>query len=256
MKTRTKAVLAIILCNGLISVAVSQIILNSNGNIEIRNYANAQKYTYHYGDLHLIGLSGSSYGDLYTNRVYVFGPAYLYGNLTVSGNAIIHGALSVLGSKSFVHPHPTDDKKFIKYVAMESGQALTVARGTAKTVNSQVTISLPEHFSLVTNKDEPITVILTPESAPVLLYNKQKNTKEIVVAMKTEDFKTFGDVEFSYQVTGVRDGFEKQEIVVSEDRLSSTSSARADVQKRIDAYAKKKKAEQELELKNKEKAAQ
>lgn len=58
---------------------------------------------------------------------------------------------------------------------------------------------------------------------------------------------------FSYQVTGVRDGFEKQDVVVDEKKLDSPSLVREDVQRRIDAYLVKARAEKARELENRKK---
>jgi hypothetical protein len=160
-----------------------------------------------------------------------------YGNFQVSG-----------GSKFFIHPHLTDDSKAIRYICTESGESLTLARGIAKTENGQITVELPEHFSMVTSKDAPITVIITPEGAPVLLYTKQKSSERIVVAMKESDFVEFKDVEFSYQVTGVRDGFEKIETIVNVDDLEKAMPAREDVQKRIDGLIEKMKEKFEVKV--------
>ncbi|MCL2722699.1 MAG: hypothetical protein FWD47_15325, partial [Treponema sp.] len=79
-----------------------------------------------------------------------------------------------------------------------------------------------------------------------------KNREKVVVAMKPSDFSEFKDVEFSFQVTGVRDGFEKQEVIVDEDKLESSFTIREDVKKRIDAYIERDKARRELKYQEKE----
>jgi hypothetical protein len=168
------------------------------------------------------------------------------GHLLVTGNLSFDGSIYGVIPKNFIHPHPTDDSKVIRYAAIESSEALTLARGVAKTVNGEVTIALPEHFSMVTCKDEPISVIVTPKGAPALLYTKQESREKIVVAMKESDFVEFKDVEFSYQVTGVRDGFEKVETIISIDDLDKTTPAREDVQKRIDVLSEKIKEKNEV----------
>jgi hypothetical protein len=185
------------------------------------------------------------WGRLWCNRVTV-----LQGDIIIGlGTLQIHnGGLYVAGVKSFIHPHPTDESKLIRYIAIESGEALTVARGVAKTVGGEVIIELPEHFSMVTSQEAPITVIVTPEGAPVLLYVREKSREKIVVAMREPDFVEFRDVEFSYQVTGVRDGFEKIEVVVDEDKLDPRDSVRRDVQGRIDAYGERVRTRMDRQL--------
>lgn len=251
MKKQTNMILTIILLSGIIVNAVSQIVLQSNGNIDIHTPNISGRYTFQYGDLILSGGTHGAGWGWFKSPYLSTGTMSVEGNLQASTNLIIGGSLGVSGNKSFLQLHPTDTAKFIQYFAMESGEALTVAQGVARTVNGEATVALPEHFSLVTNKNEPITVALTPEGAPVLLYAKQKSTKEIVVAMAAADLKKYKDVDFSYQVTGVRDGFENQEIVIGEDKLTSPPPARADVQKRIDTYVNK----QNVALVNQKKAS-
>ena len=64
--------------------------------------------------------------------------------------------------------------------------------------------------------------------------------------MKPSDFSEFKDVEFSYQVTGVRDGFEKQDIIIAEEKLDAVPTKedfeRNDVQRRIKAMMDRKAA--------------
>jgi hypothetical protein len=167
-------------------------------------------------------------------------PTYNQGNLRVEGNI-------VATTKCFIHPHPTDESKVIRYISIESGEALTVARGVARTEGGEAVIELPEHFSMVTSGEVPITVIITPEGAPVLLYTRYKSKDKIVVAMREPDFVEFRDIEFSYHVTGVRDGFEKIETIVNEDNLSTLGSVREDVQERIDALRERTRTRLEKE---------
>jgi hypothetical protein len=143
------------------------------------------------------------------NKAVINGLAYINGNLSVAGS------IYATGGKSFIHPHPTDASTIIRYISIESGEALTFARGNAKTMNGEATVPLPEHFSLTTNPNIPVTVILTSKGAPVLLHTKQDSNEQIVVAMKKSDLATFGDVEFAFQVTGVRDGFEEMDVIVN-----------------------------------------
>jgi len=257
MRAQLKMLAAVVVVlSGIGFGVVAQINFNAN-DITFRDHNNPHSYTVHYGDLTISGgTAGTWWGWLTCNRIYALSYAFLR-SAVVDHSLYVDNDLFVLGSvnavvKNFIHPHPTDNSKLIRYIAIESGESLTLARGTAKTVNGQTTIELPEHFSLVTSKDAPITVILTPEGAPVLLYTKQKSREKVVVAMKPSDFSEFKDVEFSFQVTGVRDGFEKQEVIVDEDKLESSSIIRDDVKKRIDAYAERVKARRGLEYQEKE----
>lgn len=170
------------------------------------------------------------------------------GNLTVNHN------LQVWGTKNFLHPHPTDSTKVIKYIALESGEALTVTRGLAKTVNGTAEIFLTEDFVLVTSKKAPLTVIVTPEKAPVTLFIKDKSYKKICVGMKSTDHFEFGDVEFAHQITGVRDGFEDEEIIVDEENLGKEKDmSNNEVKKRIAKFSMKAKATAKLKMQGKDK---
>jgi len=241
MKTRMKMLVMTVLCGGMLFDAASQINLDAN-TVRIRSQDNANsKWTYNYGDLSVMGdgLSGH-WGWVHCNKLVVNSnneASEINAPLTLYKN------LNVLGSKNFIHPHPVDETKIIRYVSAESGEALTITRGNAKTVSGEIKIKLPEHFSLVTSEKAPITVIITPKGAPVLLYIKEESKNHIVVAMKKSDFAEFRDVEFAYQVTGVRDGFEDQEIILDAEKLNVSSAGQSkeknDVQKRIEAHTQR-----------------
>jgi hypothetical protein len=62
-------------------------------------------------------------------------------------------------------------------------------------------------------------VALDPEGSPSLLYVQAKSKNGITVEIKKMDVNVYGDVEFSYQVTGVRDGFENQQAIVKVSEL-------------------------------------
>ncbi|MCL2722679.1 MAG: hypothetical protein FWD47_15225, partial [Treponema sp.] len=168
MRAQLKMLAAVVVVlSGIGFGVVAQMNINAD-RITFRDFNNANRTTLHHGDILITGGSqGSVWGWLFCNYAFVSDWLNVYGGV----NAIV---------KHFIHPHPTDNSKLIRYISIESGEALTLARGTAKTINGQAIIELPEHFSLVTSKDAPITVILTPEGAPVLLYTKQKNREKVV----------------------------------------------------------------------------
>jgi hypothetical protein len=203
MKTWVQVLVGAVLIGGIVFGAAARINVSQDGTITFRTNSGLGT-TNHYGDLTLFGGMGG----------------YNWGRFTAN-KTTVRDDLEVWGVKSFIHPHPTDDSKIIRYIAIEAGESITLARGTAKTVNGEVTIALPEHFSMVTSENAPITVILTPEGAPVLLYTKHKRKDRITVAMKKSDFSTFKDVEFAFQVTGVRDGFENLDIVMDAEKLDA-----------------------------------
>ena len=115
-----------------------------------------------------------------------------------------------------------------------------------------------EHFSLVTSAQELISVTLTPENKPVLLYVTKKSKEQIEVSMKKADFYEYGDVPFSFQVTGVRDGFENQKVikgifeerVVSDKRKSYNKKCEKISEKKLlKSLEKKEKMKKEIEKK-------
>jgi hypothetical protein len=168
-----------------------------------------------YGDLHLQDpVAGENiYGWLYSNEIINYGYAAIYGNL------------DVWGTKNFVQPHPTDSTKEIVYVAVESGEALTMVRGTAKTANGTAIVNLPEHFKLVTSDEAPVTAQITVKNIPAVLYVTKESREQIIVKVKSSDWTAFGDVEFNYCVQGVRDGFENHEPI--QDVKAKESDAQA-----------------------------
>ncbi|MDB5049179.1 MAG: hypothetical protein JWO30_2250 [Fibrobacteres bacterium] len=149
----------------------------------------------------------------------VYAGAYLECNLDaiIAGGASVSGDLNVYGTKNFVQIHPTDPTKQIVYVAAEAGEALTMVRGNARTTNGSAIVRLPEHFSLVTSDEAPLTVQLTVEKVPALIYLVSKSKNEIEVKIKPSDYNEYRDVDFSYFVQGVRDGFEDHQAIQDVD---------------------------------------
>jgi hypothetical protein len=118
------------------------------------------------------------------------------GNITVPGN------FTVTGTKNFGVPDPADSSKAIYFSALEGPEAGTYYRGTAKTINGEVRIKMPGHFSRMTEK-ERMTVQLTPLGAPGQLYVASRSPEEIVIKVA----EGAPDLEFDYLVQGVRKGY-------------------------------------------------
>lgn len=155
-----------------------------------------------------------------TSSTDVIADHTLGGNYVQSNNDVYAGGsiyashdLTVYGTKNFAQIDPKDATKQIVYVSAEAGEALTLARGNAKTENGAVTVKLPEHYSLVTSDEVPLTVQLTVEKVPALIYVASKSKDSIEVRVKPSDYQEFGDVEFDYFVQGVRDGFEDHQVI-------------------------------------------
>jgi hypothetical protein len=220
-----------------------------NGNVGI-GWVSPIKKLYVDGETTLNGRTNVTGGALVPEGQFLaLGPANFANTATFDNTASFHslvdiqdlnvvGNLIVWGGKSFGHPHPTDINKKIVYIAAEAGEALTLARGISKTENGMATVHLPDHFAMVTSDDAPLTVQLTVEGAPALIYVVSKSKQAIVVKMKNSDFAEFQDVTFHYFVQGVRDGFEDH-IVVQDVNASAENSQPSPRRKRYDDRAKK-----------------
>jgi hypothetical protein len=104
------------------------------------------------------------------------------------------------GAKYFIEPHPLDASKVIKYVALEGPEAGTYFRGTARTVDGEATIQVPESFRMVTSENG-LTVQATPVGDVAAMGVMSENLYQIVV-------RASKDVTFHYLVQGVRRGYE------------------------------------------------
>ncbi len=103
------------------------------------------------------------------------------------------------GAKYFVHPHPTDASKEVRFVSLEGNESGTYFRGKSHLIDGEAVIAVPEDFQLVTG-EEGLTVQVTAVGAPALLWVESYDLDRVVV-------KGNADVEFHYTVNGVRRGF-------------------------------------------------
>jgi hypothetical protein len=112
--------------------------------------------------------------------------------------------------KSFKVDHPLNPNLEIYYASIEGPEAAAYMRGTAKLVNGEAIVRLPEHFSLVVS-DENLTVQVTPLSADSEgLAVVKKSAMEIIVK---ELRGGRGNYDFDYIVQGVRKGFEDFQVI-------------------------------------------
>jgi len=123
-----------------------------------------------------------------------------FGSLGFAGFGVYSGGdFGGTGAKYFVEPHPTDATKVIKYVALEGPESGTYFRGTARTVNREAVIDVPESFRMVTD-EEGLTVQLTPVGPLAMMSIESEDLNQIVV-------RSSKDVTFHYLVHGVRRAF-------------------------------------------------
>jgi hypothetical protein len=124
-----------------------------------------------------------------------------------AGAVTIPGNFTVSGVKNFAVVDPTDSKQALYYTALEGPEAGTYFRGSAKTVNGEVVIVLPDYFTKLT-ESERMTVQLTPVGGWGQLYVASKSPEKLVI--KTS--KDTADLEFDYLVQGVRKGYLNYEV--------------------------------------------
>ncbi|MFH1022179.1 MAG: hypothetical protein V1809_02190 [Planctomycetota bacterium] len=147
--------------------------------------------------------------------VYIVGEDYLeiYHNNISAGNLIADfssgGFNLYLGTKNFVEPHPTDPTKEIVYVTLEGPEAGTYCRGKGVLTDGTASISLPDHFGLVT-ADEGITVQVTPTASCNGLYVDSYSKTGFVV-------KELGggncNATFHWTVNGVREKYKNHQVI-------------------------------------------
>jgi hypothetical protein len=96
--------------------------------------------------------------------------------------------------------------KSIRYVSLEGNEAGMYFRGTARTVNGQAVITVPEDFRIVTDPDG-LTVQLTPVGGPASMYVEDEDLNQIVIHSSR-------DVTFHYLVQGVRTDYKNFKPIV------------------------------------------
>lgn len=141
-----------------------------------------------------------------------------------SGSVFINGDLSK-ASGSFVQPHAKDPSKEIKYAFFEGPEHAVFLRGTARLSNGMAVITLPEHFSVVAAQ-EGIEVQVTPYSADTYGLAVIERSRERIVVKELKG--GCGNFEFSYYVTGIRQGFEAHEPVVANTHFKPRSDETAE----------------------------
>jgi hypothetical protein len=150
--------------------------------------------------------TGGAFGATGVRGVEGGTPGGYYGVLgisTASNNygVIAWGALGATGAKTFLEPHPTDASKEIRYASLEGREVGTYFRGTGHLVGGRATIDIPDDFRMVTASDG-LTVQLT-----------------------AIEIGGPADVEFDYQVNGVRKAYADFEPVVQNvDFVPETAS--------------------------------
>ncbi len=142
-----------------------------------------------------------------SNRTFTYNDSNDFSR--VNHDLSVQGDLTVVGSKSFVQPHPQNPSKQINYIAQESGEAGVYWRGSAETNDGKAVIDLPDHFSMVTSESEELTATVTPRQQWAPLYVVSADPNQLVVGL--DESYSAGDVEFDFHIQGVRAGYEKHD---------------------------------------------
>lgn len=162
------------------------------------------------------GLSGSLVGSNGGNPG-VIGVGSGNGTFVSSWAVYAEGGFAATGTKNFVEPHPTDPSKEIRYASLEGREVGTYFRGTGHLVDGRARIDIPDDFRMVTAEDG-LTVQLTAIGQPANLYCVSRSLDDIEIAGST-------DVEFDYQVNGLRKAFgDFQPVAPNTDFVPETAS--------------------------------
>jgi hypothetical protein len=169
------------------------------------------EYGVYIQDANMTGIiaNGGSLGGFFyesTNDIYTY-ISYRTGDTN-------YGILSN-GTKAFIQEHPTDPSQSIVYAALEGGEAGTYYRGSAQLQNGSATVSLPEHFSLVT-EEQGLTVQVTPREDCNGLYVAELTTGYIVVQ---ELMGGSSNAAFDFFINGVRLGYADFQVQVGAAEL-------------------------------------
>ena len=81
-------------------------------------------------------------------------------NAEIIKNALIHGTLTVRGTKNFQISHPSKPKMDLVHSVLEGPEIAVFYRGTSTLQNGKLTITLPDYFEALTRLEDR-TVLLT-----------------------------------------------------------------------------------------------
>jgi hypothetical protein len=146
------------------------------------------------------------------------------GALGFSSTVGVHsfGDYTGTGAKYFVQPHPTAAGKVIKYIALEGPEAGTYFRGRARFERGVAQIPVPEDFRL-TSTEQGLTVQITPVG-DFAQYAVIRHDLHMIVVKGSKD------VEFFYQVNGVRSGYPQLQPIQDDiDGIFTPESDRANL---------------------------
>jgi hypothetical protein len=129
----------------------------------------------------------------------IYGVAGEQGADGVAG-VIAFGNLYYTGDLVNVDAYPFDPSKELRYAALQGREVNTFFRGSAHIVAGHATIRVPRDFGIVTSAGS-LTVVATPTGGLAIVACMSKSLDVI-------EFRATADVDFDYQVTGIRKGYE------------------------------------------------
>jgi len=158
---------------------------------------------------HTFYSGGTDYADaIIDNNIWSNGSLYADGNLDVDGdvdaggNLDVDGDVDAGGTKNFLIPHPGGSDRLLRYTAQESPEVILRHRGKAKTDSTgKCIITLPNHYTLVTESKGDVTVNLTPIGNNHLFLQEEPTNAEIKVGSDNPN------VSFHYEVMAIRKGY-------------------------------------------------
>ena len=120
----------------------------------------------------------------------------------IDANIFTEGDLLANGTKPFLIPHPDGSERMLRYTAQESPEVILRHRGKGVTdVNSKAVITLPDHYTLVTEETGDVTVNLTPIGDNRIFLETEPTNSSIEIGSNNPN------VSFHYEVMAVRKGY-------------------------------------------------
>ena len=144
------------------------------------------------------GANDMGYNSADNHEFYVGGTL----EAIIDENIFTEGDLLANGSKPFLIPHPDGSDRLLRYTAQESPEVILRHRGKGKTgSDNKITITLPDHFTLVTDKKGDVTVNLTVIGDNRIFLQEEPTNSEIKIESSSPS------VSFHYEVMAIRAGF-------------------------------------------------
>ena len=170
---------------------------------------------------------------------------YVGGAVTVDAvidnNIWTAGDLLAAGSKTFIIDHPDGKKdKLLRYTAQESPEVILRHRGKATTDGTgKITISLPDHYTMITDPAGDVTVNLTCVGSAFIFLQEEPTNAEIKVE------SSIPNISFHYEVIAIRAGYLNAKVEIDDKDITLNEKDRY----LVDRMKKRKETEKDNEAK-------